>query len=142
MSGSIPAGNLQRTGEYHTHRVSTFHEVYWTFPFSGEIEFPVLQDRALYTVDRDGVCYAIDAQTGTLRWKVSVGDTSSMEDVLSIALNERTAFVSTGPFVFGLDLQTGQETWRVHVSEITNEENTAVGQILIIGHFPTGLVLV
>ena len=151
MSGSIPAGSWQRTGEYHTRGVPVLHGMRWRRPLCVEEGvspyhfFPVSllqQDGILYVTyfvgGGESACCAIDAQSGTLRWRFTVADRtedlpdswieavtdpsrglSVLYNLSPMVLTATTAFVGTTcGAVYGLDLSTGQPTWKIDVDEL------------------------
>jgi glucose dehydrogenase len=81
--------NLQRTGVYQTQALIALHGVKWRFN-SGHLHVspPIVVDDWLYfgSVDDNlsGSFYALDAQTGQARWKLTPGGGSSDIDGDSI----------------------------------------------------------
>ena len=152
MSGNIRAGNFQRTGEYPTRGVPILHGVRWQLPLCVEEgidpeEFhPVSllqQDGVIYITyytrnyvggDEESGCCALDAHSGTLRWRFTVADRfddltdnllevppeyRSPGSVSSMVLTATTAFVGTTyGVVYGLDLSSGQPTWKMDIDDL------------------------
>ena len=147
MSGNIQAGSWQRTGEYHTRGVPVLHGQRWQLPLCVEegIDpkkfYPtsvLQQDGILYVAyssagNEESACCAIEAQSGTLRWRFTVTDRSEdlpyclreaqpdsvPRDISSMVLTATTAFVGTTyGVVYGLDLRTGQPTWKMDVDDL------------------------
>ncbi|HEY7417914.1 MAG TPA: PQQ-binding-like beta-propeller repeat protein, partial [Ktedonobacteraceae bacterium] len=141
MSGSVYAGNLQRTGEYHTRGVPLFHEVLWSFDLSSdpsETDYPnslLLQGGIVYAGYGDHACCAIDAQTGKLRWRFEIEELPAERRervsldweevphrVASIALTATTALVGTNcGIIYGIDSNTGEQIWRLDAVEIDQD---------------------
>src|SRR5579862_344602 len=78
-------------------------------PFDTFLSSPVVADGAVFFGSGDGNVYALDAATGTLRWKVQTGDVVHA----SPAYADGVVFVgSWDSFFYAIDAKTGKERWR------------------------------
>jgi hypothetical protein len=63
-------GNLQHTGVYQGSGLPTLSGVKWKFHTSGQvISSPAVINGIVYFGSTDGNLYAVDAASGTLKWK-------------------------------------------------------------------------
>jgi outer membrane protein assembly factor BamB len=78
-------------------------------PFDTFLSSPVVGDGAVFFGSGDGNVYALDAATGSLRWKVGTGDVVHA----SPAYADGVVYVgSWDSFFYALDARTGKERWR------------------------------
>src|ERR671927_117587 len=70
--------DLQHTGVYETRGVRRLHGVKWKFKTERVVEAwfssPTVSDGVLYVGSDDSYLYALNAQTGELKWKFKTGD--------------------------------------------------------------------
>jgi eukaryotic-like serine/threonine-protein kinase len=83
-------------------------------PFDFYLSSPVVADGIVYFASGDTNIYALDAATGSLKWKFKTGDVVHG----SPALAGGTLFVgSWDSFFYALDAATGKEKWRFKTGE-------------------------
>jgi outer membrane protein assembly factor BamB len=83
-------------------------------PFDFYLSSPVVASGVVYFGSGDGNIYAVDAASGTLKWKFQTGDVVHA----SPALSDGTLYVgSWDSFFYALDAATGQEKWRYKTGE-------------------------
>ncbi len=83
-------------------------------PFDIFLSSPVLGGGSVYFGSGDGNVYALDAQTGDLKWKFQTGDVVHA----SPAYADGIVFVgSWDSYFYALDARTGTEKWRFHGGE-------------------------
>ena len=83
-------------------------------PFDFYLSSPVVWQGAVYFGSGDGNIYALDAATGTLKWKFQTGDVVHA----SPAIAGGTLFVgSWDSYFYALDAATGKEKWRFKTGE-------------------------
>jgi polyvinyl alcohol dehydrogenase (cytochrome) len=94
-------------------------KVKWTFGFPGDLQAysqPTIAGGRLFTGSQAGKIYALDAQTGCIRWYFDA--TSSVRDAISIGkVGEKYgAFFGDGSGnAYGLDAETGTLLWKTKV---------------------------
>ena len=78
-------------------------------PFDVFLSSPVVADATVYMGSGDGHVYAVDARTGTLRWKFRTGDVVHA----SPAYADGVVYVgSWDSFLYALDARSGALRWR------------------------------
>src|SRR5258708_169151 len=83
-------------------------------PFDFFLSSPVVSDGRIYLGSSDNNIYALDAATGTLKWKFKTGDVVHA----SPAISGGTLFVgSWDTFFYALDAATGAEKWRFNIGQ-------------------------
>jgi eukaryotic-like serine/threonine-protein kinase len=83
-------------------------------PFDFYLLSPALWSGALYFGSGDGNVYALDAATGSLRWKFHTGDVVHA----SPAISDGTLFIgSWDRYFYALDATSGKEKWRFETGE-------------------------
>ena len=83
-------------------------------PFDFFLSSPVVANGLVYFGSGDTNIYALDASTGTLKWKFKTGDVVHA----SPALANGTLFVgSWDSYFYALDAATGKEKWRFKTGE-------------------------
>ncbi len=83
-------------------------------PFDFYLSSPVVSNGAVYFGSGDTNIYALEAASGTLKWKFKTGDVVHA----SPAISEGTLFVgSWDSFFYALDAVTGKEKWRFKTGE-------------------------
>jgi len=83
-------------------------------PFDVYLSSPAVEHGAVYFGSGDGNVYAVDAATGTLKWKFQTGDVVHA----SPALADGTLYIgSWDTFFYALDAATGKEKWRYKTGE-------------------------
>ena len=89
-------------------------------PFDFYLSSPALWGGAVYFGSGDGNVYALDAATGTLKWKFHTGDVVHA----SPAISDGTVFIgSWDSYFYALDAATGKEKWRFKTGEDHNIYN-------------------
>lgn len=83
-------------------------------PFDIFLSSPVVVDGAVYFGSGDGNVYALDANSGELRWKFKTGDVVHA----SPAFADGVVFVgSWDSYFYAIDAKNGKEKWRFHGGE-------------------------
>jgi outer membrane protein assembly factor BamB len=89
-------------------------------PFDFYLSSPAVWGGAVYFGSGDGNVYALDARSGTLKWKFHTGDTVHA----SPAISDGTLFIgSWDSYFYALDAATGKEKWRFKTGEDHNIYN-------------------
>ncbi len=74
---------------------------------------PVYADGLVYGLSHIGTVYAVDAETGELRWTHALGDPLNRRTLTSPAVGDGLVHVVlTGGIVVALDAETGTEAWK------------------------------
>jgi eukaryotic-like serine/threonine-protein kinase len=83
-------------------------------PFDIFLSSPVVADNTVYFGSGDGNVYALDANSGEMRWKFKTGDVVHA----SPAFADGLVFVgSWDGYFYALDAKTGDQKWRFHGGE-------------------------
>jgi eukaryotic-like serine/threonine-protein kinase len=83
-------------------------------PFDCYLSSPAVWNGTVYFGSGDGNIYALDAATGTLKWKFHTGDVVHA----SPAISDGTLFIgSWDSYFYALDAATGKEKWRFKTGE-------------------------
>src|SRR5882724_11006878 len=89
-------------------------------PFDIYLSSPTIVDGVVYFGSGDGNIYALDAASGTLKWKHPTGDVVHA----SPAVANGTVFVgSWDSYFYALDAATGAEKWRFKTGEDPKDHN-------------------
>src|SRR5919199_368542 len=105
--------NLQRTGVFETKGVRRLRGVKWKFKTERVVEAwfssPTVADGVLYVGSDDSYLYALNVQTGELKWKFKTGDVvySSPSVVAGVVY-----FGSHDGNLYAVDAKRGIEKWR------------------------------
>jgi outer membrane protein assembly factor BamB len=83
-------------------------------PFDFYLSSPAVSNGAVYFGSGDGNVYALDAATGTLKWKFHTGDVVHASPAIA---NGTLFFGSWDSFFYALDAATGKEKWRFKTGE-------------------------
>jgi outer membrane protein assembly factor BamB len=85
-------------------------------PWDCYLSSPAVSNGAVYFGSGDGNVYALDAQTGALKWKFKTGDVVHA----SPAIADGMVFIgSWDSYFYALDAATGAEKWRFKTGEDT-----------------------
>jgi len=90
-------------------RTQTFPDIYDVY-----LSSPVVADGAVYFGSGDGHFYALDAQTGALRWKFVAGEVIHSSPALAGGV---LYFGDWAGMLYALDAATGKEKWRLKTGE-------------------------
>jgi eukaryotic-like serine/threonine-protein kinase len=83
-------------------------------PFDFYLSSPALEKGVVYFGSGDGAIYALDAASGSLKWKFQTGDVVHA----SPAVADGTVYAgSWDSYFYGLDAATGKEKWRFKTGE-------------------------
>jgi eukaryotic-like serine/threonine-protein kinase len=83
-------------------------------PYDAYLSSPALWSGSVYFGSGDGNIYALDAATGTLKWKFKTGDVVHA----SPAISDGTLYIgSWDSYFYALDAATGREKWRFKTGE-------------------------
>jgi len=89
-------------------------------PFDCYLSSPAVWNGTVYFGSGDGNIYALEAATGTLKWKFHTGDVVHA----SPAISDGTLFIgSWDSYFYALDAATGKEKWRFKTGEDHNIYN-------------------
>ena len=89
-------------------------------PFDFFLSSPAVAAGTVYFGSGDGNVYALDAATGTLKWKFQTGDVVHA----SPAIADGTLFIgSWDSYFYALDAATGKEKWRFKTGEDPDTHN-------------------
>ncbi len=89
-------------------------------PFDFYLSSPAVWNGAVYFGSGDGNVYALDAGSGTLKWKFQTGDVVHA----SPALADGTLFIgSWDSYFYALDASSGKEKWRFKTGEDPDTHN-------------------
>jgi eukaryotic-like serine/threonine-protein kinase len=112
------AGERRFSGK-HLHGAEPAAEV-MPDPFDVFLSSPAIAGGLVYFGSGDGNVYALDAATGTLRWKFHTGDVVHA----SPAVAAGTLYVgSWDSYFYALDAASGRERWRFKTGEDPNINN-------------------
>jgi len=99
--------NLARTGSYGKPAIPPL-QLKWKFQADGPVcSSPAVVNGIVYVVSNDSCCYALDAQTGKLKWKVDIGAATWSGDVSPVIANG-VVFVGRG---YALKSDNGKIIW-------------------------------
>jgi outer membrane protein assembly factor BamB len=89
-------------------------------PFDFYLSSPAVWNGAVYFGSGDGNVYALDAASGTVKWKFQTGDVVHA----SPAISDGTLFIgSWDSYFYALDASTGREKWRFKTGEDADIHN-------------------
>lgn len=116
---SVPMfrGNAARTGEMPGPGPSLDKPIVvkWKFPTGGQIvSSPSIVNGVLYIASDDSHLYAIDADTGSVGWSFSTGESRFS----SHAVVDDTVFAQSGLVLYALDAASGTEKWQLQTGSI------------------------
>src|SRR3954468_6146799 len=117
LSQSAPAAmfraDLQHTGIYQTKGISRLRGVKWKFRTERVIEAcfssPSVSDGVLYVGSDDSYLYALNAQSGELKWRFKTGDVVYSSPTI---VNGVVYVGSHDGHLYAVDAKTGKELWR------------------------------
>jgi outer membrane protein assembly factor BamB len=103
----------------------------WFFPTPGPaLAAPVVAGGLALINGGDGALYAVDAQTGALRWRAPVGDTLVAG---TPAVADNVVYVAArGHGLMALDLRTGTPLWTVDTRVPVRAPPLVVGSLLFV----------
>ncbi len=102
-------------------------------PFDFYLSSPAVWQRVVYFGSGDGNIYALDAQSGTLKWKFHTGDVVHASPAIA---NGILYIGSWDTFFYALDAVTGKEKWRFKTGEdhdIHNQEGLQASALVADG---------
>jgi eukaryotic-like serine/threonine-protein kinase len=106
-------GGERRFAGKHIHGIEPSGEV-MPDPFDVYLSSPAVWSGAVYFGSGDGAIYALDKDSGKMRWKFQTGDVVHA----SPAINHGTVFVgSWDSYFYALDAASGKEKWRFKTGE-------------------------
>lgn len=83
-------------------------------PFDFYLSSPVVEQNVVYFGSSDGNLYAVDAESGELKWKFKTGDVIHASPAYA---NGLVYVGSWDSYFYAVDAKTGQEKWRFHGGE-------------------------
>jgi len=129
LKWKFQTGGERRFAAKHLHGVLPVAET-MPDPFDVYLSSPVVVGGSVYFGSGDGNIYALDAATGTQKWKFATGDVVHA----SPAVAEGTVFVGSWDSNFyALDAASGKEKWRFKTGEdhdIHNQEGLQASPIV------------
>lgn len=106
------AGERRFSGK-HLHGTQPVGEI-MPDPFDCYLSSPVVSNGAVYFGSGDGNVYAVDAASGSLKWRFKTGDVVHA----SPALADGTVFIgSWDSYFYAIDADTGKQKWRFKTGE-------------------------
>ncbi|MDQ3044889.1 MAG: PQQ-binding-like beta-propeller repeat protein, partial [Chloroflexota bacterium] len=114
-SGEVPMyrGDARHTGRQPGPAPVGNPTLAWRVDTEGEIySSPAVVDGVLYIGSKNGLLYAIDAESGEVRWQASIGQYIVRA---SPAVVDGTVYVPSGFFLYALDAENGEERWRLPI---------------------------
>ncbi len=81
---------------------------------------PAVVDGVVYVGCGDGACYALDAQSGQLKWKFATGDVVHASPAV---VDGTVYFGSWDTYLYAVDAATGQQKWRFKTGEDAENHN-------------------
>jgi outer membrane protein assembly factor BamB len=136
-------GNAARTGEQPGPGPSGAPTVRWEFKAGGKIwSSPTIAAGVVYFGSHDGSLYAVDAESGRLRWSLRVGDTYV---IASPAVVAGVVYVGAGGTLYALDATTGAERWHVETGSTLISSPAVVANVVYVVNLlgipsPTGVL--
>jgi len=98
---------------------------------------PVVADGVVYVGAADGSFHAVDAASGTRRWRIETGDKIRG----GAAVGGDRVFVGSGDhFVYALERATGREIWRHDTEAAVEDELLVAGGRVYVGNRGIGLI--
>lgn len=117
LEGLVHCGNLGRSGVFKTSGVPALKGLKWKFQTGGPVKSsPVIVNGVCYVGSYDGGIYALDDDTGALKWsnktvKAVSGSAAVVDNRVSIA-GEDGYLNMTSRNIYGYDVSTGTQTWQ------------------------------
>ena len=104
--------------------------IVWRFDTGGEVySSPAIADGIVYVASKSGLLHAIDAGSGTERWRVAVSDYVTRS---SPAVVDGTVYIGGGFAFLAIDAKTGQERWRVPVQYSGQATPTVADSMVVV----------
>lgn len=97
---------------------------------------PALADGVLYAGSGDGGFHAVDAASGTQRWRFATG--APVRGGAAVA-GDRVVFGSADHFVYALDRATGKELWKHDTGAEIEDQPLVAGDRVFLGNRGGGL---
>ncbi len=96
------------------------------------VSSPAVTDSTVFIGSRDGFFYALDAASGTLRWRV---DHQASWSIASPAVGEGVVYdaSSDARFIHALDARTGEPRWRLAMPGSVWSSAAIAGGLLFVG---------
>lgn len=105
------SGN-RRTGQFSRSGVPALTGTKWTFDTGAKVDAsPVVVNGILYIGDMSGVFYALDADTGAVKWKKKISDHPLRSSAAVHVPSETVLFDGCDGSLYALDAKTGAEKW-------------------------------
>jgi outer membrane protein assembly factor BamB len=123
-------GNPEHTGELGGPAPTGQPTLAWRFDASGEItSSAAVSNGVIYFTGRRGDIYAVDAQSGDIRWQAHLGDYILRS---SPAISGNTVFVTGGYALFALNATTGEELWKLPIQYAAQSSPTIAGSLVFV----------
>ena len=113
--------NPQHTGVYHTKGVDVLHGVKWKFKTRGWVNScPVVSDGVVYVGSQNDYLYALDANTGEMKWKFKIGRVgnpvaSNGAVYIITAMHSKidsNTYLGKDHYLYAIDANTGKMKWK------------------------------
>jgi len=142
VSGATPPGDgitgevtMYRGGPEHAGQLpgpppATAPRIAWRFDTGGEVySSPAITNGILYVASKDGLLFALDAHSGTERWRFRISEYVTRS---SPAVINGTVYIGGGFGFHALDAITGQPRWSVPIQYAGQASPTvANGTVLV-----------
>jgi outer membrane protein assembly factor BamB len=123
-------GNPEHTGELGGPAPTGQPVLAWRFDASGEItSSAAVSNGLIYFTGRRGDLYAVDAQSGEIRWQAHLGDYILRS---SPAVSGNTVFVTGGYALFSFNATTGEELWKLPIQYAAQSSPTVAGSMVYV----------
>jgi outer membrane protein assembly factor BamB len=114
-------GDAQGTGNYSAKPVYALDGVRFTFKTGAAIRStPALANGVLYFGSGDKNFYAIDARSGTERWRFNTGGAVNSSPAIS---NNQVYFSSRDGYLYALSTDAGREKWKFKLGKDLGDDN-------------------
>lgn len=120
-------GGAGRDGYYPAHGVPFYNGLKWQLTLDSPALAPLIAGDSLFVPTVSGELLALDAETGTERWRFALSDSMASTPVVA----DGVAYVGGGDgVIYALDAMTGEQQWSFHAgspvwsSPLIHIENT------------------
>jgi outer membrane protein assembly factor BamB len=111
--------------------------IIWSSSIKGVATYPVVDGTTVYVGtfygDSSGVVYAINAQTGKVRWSYTPGDISDIPPIIeSIGVGGNTVSVETDNTEYALSADDGSLQWAYYYGYTNNIDSDYLGPMAVV----------
>lgn len=123
-------GGPQHDGQLVGPAPATAPKLGWRFDTGGEVySSPAVANGVLYVAGKDGMLYALDAASGTERWRFTISEYVTRS---SPAIIDGTVYIGGGFAFYALDAATGQQRWSVPIRYAGQASPTVANGVVIV----------